>query len=687
MVQITAKNIALAALCTIGVGWTLFESTGFAQTRTTSTATSPSSAKPQSGPPALASTEVDFFHPDHQPGPDGKRPPLAKPAYGGRVIVRLDIMPASLNYAVENTASARRMLYELHETLAISNFETLELEPDLATSWDVEDTLFLREKDATGKPKFVFGKVTEPAPPKAEEPKPVDSYRVEPLSPHNPLAGAKSIAKSDVASLERGTVITFHLRSDVKWHDGEPFDARDVYFSWALYKNPLVHSRDKKYQFEKVRECEVIDAHTLRFFFDTSYFKALSNLADMCILPAHLYDLSHPDNARFDPEYRKPKLAADPKWKASDEEEAAYINDNPHNRAWVGLGPYQLVEWTKEYVEAKRFDGYFDPKRAGYLDTIRWRLIESDTTAMAALVNREIDFNDRLSADDYFGSVTEAMAFTDNFYKGFFYTSTYGYVCWNLARPMFSDVRVRTALAHCFDYAGIRDSFYHGQAIQVTGPQSIYSPGYDWSVEPITFDPKKADELFTAAGWYDRDGDGLRDKDGKPFEFEFAINAGSKPSMLFGTRFQEELAKLGVKVKIATYEAATFNDRCSKHDFDCAARGWALPSEVDPEQVWHSSLAKTEGSNYCGFADPKVDALITAGQREVDDAKRYAIWRELHRYLYEQQGYMYLFNPARKFALSKAIHGFQATRFDPNYVLRRWYYAEGTPGTRATAKK
>jgi ABC-type transport system substrate-binding protein len=76
--------------------------------------------------------------------------------------------------------------------------------------------------------------------------------------------------------------------------------------------------------------------------------------------------------------------------------------------------------------------------------------------------------------------------------------------------------------------------------------------------------------------------------------------------------------------------------------------------------------------------------LIERGQKELDPAKRAATWKELHRRLYDLQPYLFAFNPPRKFAMNKALRGFQSVPLDPNYVVRRWYYPAGTPGTRAT---
>ncbi len=487
--------------------------------------------------------------------------------------------------------------------------------------------------------------------------------------------------KADVESIERGSVFTFHLRPGVRWHDGHPFDANDVAFSWRIYANPGVDCGERRSSFLKFVKVEVTDFLTVRFTAGHPYYNALDTLGDMCILPAHLYDLADPDNVEG-----QKKRAADPAWKPSDEIEAEYVNRNPHNREWVGLGPYKLARWTADGLEAVRYDGYFDPKNAGYVDEIRWRAIPGDEAAFQAALNGELDFYPRMSADDYFGSSTQATAFTDRLYKGYFYTSDYWYVGWNLYRPQLADVRVRRALAMLFDFDEFKRTFYKGLAVQVTGPGSMYAPGYDRELTPLPFDPTKAKTLLDEAGWIDHDGDGVRDKDSAPLEIELLAQPNNKVSTAFGAKFQENLARVGVRLKITALEMAALVERRGKRDFDAVALAWSPPLESDPEQIWGSRAGAKEvtSSNFVGFQDSAADELIGRGQRELDPGKRAAIWRELHRRIYELQPYLFCFNPPRKFAMNKKIRGFQSVPLSPNYVVRRWYYPEGTPGTRAT---
>jgi len=599
--------------------------------------------------------DADLFNPDRTP---------ARPALGGRVIVHLESHPASLNYVLVNDAVVTHMLYEMHDGLLRFNWSTWKNDLGVAQAMQVEDTLVLKggrgEKDGN----CVFGKVVDGG----------DAWVVTSGSHWNPQP-ERRIPKSDVEAVLRSTVYTFDLRKDVLWHDGVPFDAGDVVFSAELYRNPVVDCDEKRYQFEEFVRVEELDRHAVRFFLRRQYFlsESLFNQG-LCLLPSHLYNLRDPDCKEHDPE-------------ATDEQCGKFINDNPHNIQWVGLGPYKLKEWApNQYIEAERFPSYYekDPARAGYVDTIRWRYIDNDDSAFTALLNGEIDIFRRVKSEQYFGAETESQQFTDKFYKAYSYTGQYNYTGWNTTRNMFKDVRVRTALAHAFDVRGWVKTKYKDLAVPITGPVFFLSPFYDQDVTALPYAPEKAEELLAEAGWYDRNGDGTADKDGEEFVFELLYPSGNRASQDFGQKLQESYAKVGVGVKLQPLEWATYKERLLDRDFDACNSAWTMPEpESDPRQMWASSeAAKPRSSNYSGYVDPESDRLIDAIETEPDAEARIPLWHALHARIYALQPYLFGQTPPLKYAISKRLHGVRLYGFPPGYRVRDMWFAEGTPGTR-----
>ena len=355
---------------------------------------------------------VDEWHP--------ARATKVEPAYGGTFTVHSEALPPLLNTALLNSTNAKVMLQELHANLVRRDWESWALVPDLATGWDVADTV------VTGKG-VTHGRVEE------------SGERVL-VTPLDAAQGAQpvSIPRAEVERIERATVVTFRLREGARWHDGHPFDVEDVLFSWRIAANPGVNCEWVRPYLSKITRAEKV-AGGVRFFFAQQYFNTLALFADtFCILPRHLYDLRDPDHAQH---------AAD----ASDAQCATAINENPHNSRWVGLGPYRLVSTSPQGVEAERFDEYFDPDHGGYFDRIVWRHVANDEAAFQALLNGQLDFTMRISSDQYFGAATAQEAFTRSLCKGYFYLGNFNYIPWNLRRPKLADLRVRKALAHAID--------------------------------------------------------------------------------------------------------------------------------------------------------------------------------------------------------------------------------------------
>jgi peptide/nickel transport system substrate-binding protein len=217
---------------------------------------------------------------------------------------------------------------------------------------------------------------------------------------------------------------------------------------------------------------------------------------------------------------------------------------------------------------------------------------------------------------------------------------------------------------------------YKGSAVRLTGDQNSSGAAYDRSIEPLPFDPKLAKELLTEAGWYDRDGDGVVDRDGAALDIEFLYPAGNQVSQTFGEMYQENLARVGVRMEIATRDMAACMQRIHERDFDAVNLAWVLPPENDPEQLWHSRWADKQSSNVAGLADSEVDRLINAIQVELDAAKRAGLFHQLQHRLFELQPYMFGVGVPRRFAMSKRIRNFQIFAIDPCYSIRRWYLAD-----------
>jgi peptide/nickel transport system substrate-binding protein len=238
-----------------------------------------------------------------------------------------------------------------------------------------------------------------------------------------------------------------------------------------------------------------------------------------------------------------------------------------------------------------------------------------------------------------------------------------------------SDPRVRAALSLLADRPGFVEKKFHNISVLVSGDEFVAGPAYDQEVRPLAYDPAAAEALLDEAGWYDRDGDGIRDKDGKKLEFEFLTSTGSKTMKEFTPIWLEACKKAGVVLKPVQLEWAAVVERTEDKKFDTMTMRWAMDKENDPHQLWHSQWAPVgaKGSNFTSLADPRADALIDAIRQCLDEPERLRYHRALHRLLDADQPYCFMFARPELGAYARKWRGVRRYPRRPGFDLTEWY--------------
>ena len=230
----------------------------------------------------------------------------------------------------------------------------------------------------------------------------------------------------------------------------------------------------------------------------------------------------------------------------------------------------------------------------------------------------------------------------------------YSYVGWNLKRPLFQDRRVRQALAHAVNVPQIIQYVLYGQGVQSNGTYTPLMWYHNPDVQPFMYDPDRARELLAEAGWAPKDAGGCLVKDGKPFEFTLITNQGNEIRKDITALVQEDLRKIGINVEVEIYEWSVFiKKKIDVQDFDACVLGWVLGHDYDLYQLWHSSQSFAGGLNFCSYSNPRVDKLIELARGEFDTERVKKYCRETQRIIYEDQPYLFLYVPNSITALHK----------------------------------
>lgn len=416
---------------------------------------------------------------------------------------------------------------------------------------------------------------------------------------------------------------TFYLRRDVTWHDGHPFTADDVVYSFQLIMDPRTDDPHLKVYYKDIERVEKIDAYTVRFHYKKVYFLALSVCGSIPIVPKHIVEK--------EPDFNTSSLSRHP----------------------VGTGPYRFKEWVpNQRIVLTRYDGYFDKKPA--IKTLQYQIITDNAVAFQVLKKGELDYMSLFPIQ--WAKQTRTAGFHEKFYKLAYPNpgNGYTYIGWNNASPFFNDARVRRAMTHLVDRQKIIDKLLFGLARIVTGPFYPFSKQYNGDITPLQHDVQKARELLKEAGWVDTDGDGILDKDGRPFAFDLILSSGNPIRERIATILKEDLKNVGIKARLLRYEWGAFLSRIMKRDFDATILGWTGDFETDPYQVWDESQAKVKGSsNFISFENHVASALIREARVEFDEKKRNQIYHQFQDILHELQPYTFLFAQTSLVAVSR----------------------------------
>ena len=232
--------------------------------------------------------------------------------------------------------------------------------------------------------------------------------------------------------------ITFHLRNDVRWHDGHPFTADDVLFTYRLLVDPSVPTAYAD-RYLQVVKAEAPDPYTFRVTYDQPLASALISWM-FPIHPKHLL-------------------------------QGQDVTKSPLARAPVGTGPYRFVEWKSgEKVVLEANADYFEGQP--YIHRVVYRIIPDPSTMFLELRSGGLDLMPLTPLQ--YARQTDTLAFKRRFEKYRYLDFSYTYLGFNLRRPLFQDVRVRRALAHALNKQELVDGVLLGLGKAATGP---YKPG------------------------------------------------------------------------------------------------------------------------------------------------------------------------------------------------------------------
>ena len=556
----------------------------------TSTSAPPPTSTPMPAPtstPAPAPTSTPIPEPTRTPTPvvqtsvvdqlkrNAEEFDYAIGKHGGTLTYATISEPLTFNLAIANDASSTGVLGYLFEGLTETSWLTDEVEPLLAESWEHSDD---------------------------------------------------------------GLTWTFHLRDDVKWHDGEPFTALDVDFTFnrIIYNDDIPASSRPAFHFRFLNE------ETGEWEESPMTVRALDDYTVECVLPVP-----------FAPFLRSMGTAIYPKHILE-----KHVDDGTFVSTWdistdpsevIGTGPFTIESYVPgEHVLMERNPDYWltDDEGNGlpYLDRIRHVIVPELEDELVMFLAGEADVHGVLGEElPQLEPLQEEGNFTI-YRRGPTFGTTF--VTFNMnpgenpetgerylapeKLEWFSNREFRQAVAHVVDKERIIDEAQHG----VGYPQwASVSPAagdfHNPNVRRYEYDLDRANEILDGLGWVDTDGDGVReDGDGNAIEFTLATNTGNSVRATVGGIIEDGMAEIGLKVD---YRLIEFGDLVSQltatYDWEAIVIG--LTGGTDPYSgigIWHSSEALHLW--YPNQPEPateweaEIDEIYIRGSQELDRERR-----------------------------------------------------------------
>ncbi|MBI4168858.1 MAG: hypothetical protein HY510_02845 [Acidobacteria bacterium] len=442
-----------------------------------------------------------------------------------------------------------------------------------------------------------------------------------------------------------GMRLTFHLDERARWSDGRPVSAADVVFSHRAASSPDVAwvGRDVK---EFISGVSAPDARTVVYEFGRRYPSGLMDAVEGNVLPAHA-------------------LAAIP---LSEWPRRAFLD------ARVADGPFLLERYERgSLIELVRNPHYLRSPLP-LLESVVFRIIPDEATLLNELLTGGIDVMENVPPD-------AARRLADSGRLRVVRTPdlSYSFICWNTARPLFSEARVRHALTMAIDREAIIEGLLPGTGRPSAGPILSFLWAHDPALRPLAYDPEGARRLLEEAGWLDRDGDGLLDRDGAPFRFELETNQGSGLRADVAQMVGAQLRRIGIDAVPRTFEFGAFIEKHGRHDFDAFVGTWRESTKVDLKSAFHSASV-TGGYNYGSYANRDLDALIDGARAESNAQAARALWRRAQQIIARDQPYTFLFERDRLHAVPRALRVARPSPRSLYAALEEWAWEPASGG-------
>jgi peptide/nickel transport system substrate-binding protein len=441
-----------------------------------------------------------------------------------------------------------------------------------------------------------------------------------------------------------GNVWKIELKKGIKWHDGAPFTAKDVEFTYQTIINPKVAIRSRS-GFDLISQFKIIDDYNVEIHLSKPFVPFAWAWQKMHIVPAHILS------------------------------KEADINTAPFNTQPIGTGPYKLVKRVAgSHMVYKRNMDYH--RGAPAIETVIHKFVPDQTVAYTQFKTGEIDVFGLHGVPPVRFEEARKLPGKDALETPAPWVE---FIYFNCGKPQFKEKVVRQALYYAVDKEKWIKDIYYGLPPRTLSYLHPNHWAYSQNLKDPGYNPEKAAAMLEAAGWK-KGADGIREKNGVKLKFTMSTTAGSKAREQAEAMIQANWKEIGVAMEIKNMPASVvWGEYTTKSQFDTLMVGWEPTVGMDPDYTarCHSKQIPAKygtGSNYVQYENPELDKLLEEGVLISDMEKRKAVYQNIQEILHEDVPFAPIFAYMFMYGKNSALKGYKINPYvtDITWNIQDW---------------
>ena len=419
-----------------------------------------------------------------------------------------------------------------------------------------------------------------------------------------------------------GTGVTFHLRNGVTWHNGTPFTAADVIFTYSLLADPKLAGDPDQEPLWRRLTCSAPNDATVACQLPEP-FAPFPAYASIGILPKHLLEGI----------------------------DGTAISTSAFNGQPTGTGPYRLinVDQTRALLRANE-NYYFGAPRLAEIELLFFSDVTTASAAVLGARAQGIMLDPATAGDDH-----EALAAIDGLQAHEVHRTAFTVLYFNTGEAPLNDAAVRQAIAESVDVDEIIDSLPGGRAVRADSPIVVGTWAHNPDVDPFRRDPGSARDRLDDAGWTLTGDARVRSRNG--VELRMTLLTDQDPVRgIVAEAIAHQLGEIGISVTLAREESTDLiGNFLIPRQYQAAVFGWDPGPDPDPYPAWHSSQARDSGRNLAAYSNERADRLMEEARVTRDLDERQRLYFAFQDIFHEDVPSLLLFHPSNTYFITEQI--------------------------------